>query len=60
MDKTEAESKPCFVEVPVSAMTGAQCEPEILIEKGEVKIHIPLISGNRELRLVIEWLGCAI
>ena len=32
----------------------------ILIEKGDVKIHIPLISGNRELRAVMEWLGCVI
>jgi len=58
--KTGTEAKPCFVEVPVQAIPRAQCEPEILIEKGEVKIHIPLISGNRELRAVIEWLGRAI
>jgi len=57
---TKAEAKPCFVEVPVPAMPNAQCEPEILIEKGGVKIHIPLISGSRELRAVIEWLGRAI
>jgi hypothetical protein len=41
-------------------MPSAQFEPEILIEKGEVKIHIPLISGSRELRAVIEWLGRAV
>ena len=58
--KTEAETKPCFVEVPVPARPSAQREPEILIEKGEVKIHIPLISGSREFRAVIEWLGRAI
>jgi len=58
--KTSAEEKPCFVEVPAPAMPGRQGEPEILIEKGEVKIHIPLISGSRELRSVIEWLGRAI
>jgi len=58
--KAGAEEKPCFVEVPTPAMAGRQSEPEILIEKGEVKIHIPLISGSRELRSVIEWLGRAI
>ena len=58
--KTGTEAKPCFVEVPVPAMPNAPREPEILIEKGEVKIHIPLISGSRELRAVIEWLGRAI
>jgi len=58
--KTKTGNKPCFVEVPVPAIPGTQCDPEILIEKGEVKIHIPLISGSRELRAVIEWLGHAI
>ena len=58
--KTGAEEKPCFVEVPAPVMAERQSEPEILIEKGEVKIHIPLISGSRELRSVIEWLGRAI
>jgi transposase-like protein len=58
--KTAAEEKPCFVQVPAPVTGGRQSEPEILIEKGEVKIHIPLISGSRELRSVIEWLGRAI
>jgi transposase-like protein len=58
--KAGAEEKPCFVEVPAPVMASRQCEPEIMIEKGEVKIHIPLISGSRELRSVIEWLGRAI
>jgi len=55
--KTGMETEPCFVEVPVPVIPSTQCEPEILIEKGEVKIHIPLISGSRELRAVMEWLG---
>ena len=58
--KTVAEEEACFVEVAAPVMSGRQSEPEILIEKGEVKIHIPLISGSRELRSVIEWLGRAI
>jgi len=58
--KAGMETEPCFVEVPVPVMASTPCEPEILIEKGEVKIHIPLISGNRELRAVMEWLGCVI
>ena len=58
--KTGAAEEACFVEVPATVMPGRQTEPEILIEKGEVKIHIPLISGSRELRSVIEWLGRAI
>jgi len=58
--KAGMEKEPCFVEVPVPIMPRTHGEPEILIEKGEVKIHIPLISGNRELRAVIELLGRAI
>ena len=58
--KTAAEEEPCFVEVPAPAMPNIRCEPEILIEKGEVKIHIPLISGSRELSALIEWLGRAV
>jgi len=64
--KTETEGKPCFVEVssPVSAdkpaLPSTRHEPEVLIEKGEIKIHIPLISGGRELRAVIEWLERAV
>ena len=58
--KTGSAEEPCFVEVSVPVIPGRQSEPEILIEKGEVKIHIPLICGNRELRALIEWLGRAI
>jgi hypothetical protein len=55
--KEGTEAKPCFVQVPTPVMSSMQHEPEILIEKGEVKIHIPLSSGNRELQAVIQWLG---
>ena len=55
--KVETEAEPCFVEVPVPVMASTACGQEILIEKGEVKIHIPLILGNKEMRAVIEWLG---
>ena len=34
--------------------------PEILIEKGDVKIHIPVSVGNGGLRAVIESLGAAL
>jgi transposase-like protein len=30
---------------------------EIMIEKGEVKIHLPLNAGRSELRAVLEGLG---
>jgi hypothetical protein len=31
--------------------------PEILIEKGEMKIHIPVGLGREEMRSVMEGLG---
>ena len=57
--------KPCFVEVSMPVIAppidahGAQT-PEILIEKGDVKIHIPTALGNGGLRAVIESLGAAL
>jgi hypothetical protein len=57
--KTKAEIKPCFVEVPVQVIQPASYIPEILIEKGDVKIHIPLALGREELRAVMEGLGSA-
>ena len=42
--KAERETGPCFVEVaaPVMAPWVQAAPQEILIEKGEIKIHIPL------------------
>ena len=63
--KAATPTKPCFVEVsmPViaSAMNAqAAHAPEVLIEKGDVKIHIPMTIGNSGLRAVIESLGAAL
>ena len=56
--KEEREGEPCFVEVP-AAVPPAPCRArEILVEKGDVKIHIPLELGRGELRAVIEGFGC--
>ncbi len=55
--KAETEAERYFVEVPVPVMASTPCGQEILIEKGDVKIHIPLISGNRELRAVMNGWG---
>ena len=58
--KREAEAKPCFVEVPTQVVRPALQRHEILIEKGDVKIHIPLITGCGELRAIMEGLGAAL
>ena len=56
--KAETGNKPCFVEVPTKAIS-VECRQEILIEKGEVKIHIPLTIGSNELRTIIDVLAGA-
>ena len=46
----------------IAPTTNAQAAhtPEVLIEKGDVKIHIPLNIGNGGLRAGIESLGAAL
>ena len=59
--KAETEAKTCLVEVPALMMPPSlQFAQEILIEKGEIKIHIPLGMGCNELRAVMEGLGAAL
>ena len=52
--KSKPKTKSGFVEVKPQAMPHA---PEILIEKGDLKIHIPLNLGRDGLRAVMEGLG---
>ena len=51
------EAKQIFVEVPKKAFQSPRHVQEIVIEKGEWRIHIPVGMGNEELRAVIEVLG---
>jgi len=57
--KAARDSKPCFVEIPAEVMPRLGNGQEILIEKGEVKIHVPLTVGPNELRTIISVLGGA-
>jgi len=64
--KDENETEQNFVEVPAvsSADTVVAKQsmsiPKILIEKGEVKIYIPLVINHQQLRAVMEGLGTAL
>ena len=60
--KAERESKPCFVEVAAPVMAPAIPEGlrEILIEKGDIKIHIPLCVWAEGSGAVTEGLGRAL
>lgn len=55
--KSADEKQTDFVEVVPPMMPYM---PEILIEKGDVKIHIPLALNRGELRAVMEGLGCTL
>jgi len=55
--KKAEDVKPCFVEVPMHVIPPLKSIPEILIEKGDVRIRIPLSGGCSELRAVMEGLG---
>ena len=57
--KVKAENKSCLVEVPTRVLPTVEYGKEILIEKGEVKIHIPLSIGGEELRTIINVLAGA-
>ncbi|GHU64810.1 hypothetical protein FACS189447_02470 [Spirochaetia bacterium] len=47
-----------FIEVKAHVPEPVRYLPEILIEKGEVRIHIPVSINRNELQAVIEGLGC--
>ena len=55
--KTTEEPAHNFVEVSAQVMPSQQYNREILIEKGDVKIHIPLFLSSVDLRAVMESLG---
>jgi hypothetical protein len=53
----EQAPAPGFVEVKAAAGGQAASGPEILIEKGDMKIHLPLAMNRNDLRAVLESLG---
>jgi len=58
--KAEREEKPCFVEVPAQVLQPPLQMAEIVIEKGDIKIHVPLGIGREGLRSVMEGLGALV
>jgi transposase-like protein len=56
--KEDRNGEQGLVEIPARAIpTPPYRTQEILIEKGDVKIHIPLAPGCDEMRAATEWLG---
>jgi hypothetical protein len=54
---TGPEKASGFVEISPVAQEEPLFEPEILIEKGDIKIHLPLVIKGNELRAVMQSLG---
>ena len=54
--KTEPGPKPGFVEVKTKIIPPSPYEMELLVEKGKLKIHIPLCLGSNELLAIVEAL----
>jgi hypothetical protein len=53
----ETEGSPEFVEVKPQLPIAMGYIPEILIEKGDIRIHIPVAIRREDLRTVIQSLG---
>jgi len=54
--KRTKEASKIFIEVPAKAIQDTTPMAEVIIEKGEVKIRIPLMIGRGEFCAVIEAL----
>jgi hypothetical protein len=55
--RSENTDKTSFVELPTRLISPPRQDSRITIEKGDVKIHIPLSEDCVELRAVMEVLG---
>ena len=58
--KIKQESRSDFIEIPLELIPPMKDNHEILIEKGIMKIHIPLSLGCSELRAIFGALGEAV
>ncbi|MDR2596975.1 MAG: hypothetical protein LBC76_06610 [Treponema sp.] len=58
--KTRNKNKQPLVEVPAQMFQSTRHVKEMIIEKGEVKIHIPLTVDNNELQSFIVTLAAAL
>jgi transposase-like protein len=58
--KAERCLKTGLVEVPARVVRTTLNMAEIVVEKGDVRVHIPLGIGSVELRAVMEGLGAGL
>jgi transposase-like protein len=58
--KADRDTQCRFVEVPAHVLRPAGQAAELLIEKGDIKVHLPLGMDSGEIQAVLEVLGAAI
>ena len=58
--KPRSKNKQPLVEVPAKMLQSSRHAMEIIMEKGEVKIHIPLTADGEELQKFIVTLAAAL
>ena len=58
--KPKTENNSNFVELSPQVIQPMQYPQEILIEKGDVKIHIPLSVASKELQVIFKTLAEAV
>jgi transposase-like protein len=49
-----------FIEINPTVSEIPRYVPEILIEKGTIKIHIPILINRNDLKAIVDSLGCAL
>jgi hypothetical protein len=58
--KVKPQNNCCFVEVSTKLKKPPEYAQQILIEKADLKIHVPLLPGSEQLRLIFNALGWAV
>jgi len=54
--KRKSNNQPCLVEVPMKVVPPLPFSQDILIEKNDIKIHLPLSINCNELRTIFNAL----
>jgi len=58
--RTEKERKNGFVQIAAQKMSASRNSAEILIEKGDMKIHVPLNISSNEITTLLKGLQTSI
>jgi transposase-like protein len=56
--EAEKPAQQNFIEINPAPDKTSPYVPEILIEKGNIRIHIPILINRSDLKAIVESLGC--